>query len=1224
MAKGNKGGAGLHQSLFIEAERQRHPRLFIRRMLEEEALRAPWDDKSDQAQAWKKLKSWADLAEQGHLDQKETALDAEFLEKVFGGALGYRSVTEDPESYHRERNFTVPGAGTADGALGKFSSGQAQSPLAIIELKGAGTDLDHDKFNGRTPVQQLWDYLNQLPQCPWGILSNYVTIRLYHREAPQRAYEEFLVQEFRDRNRFCQFYYLFEREGLLGNLLRRSRALELLKRTQERQREVGPELYEDYSTQRLALIEHLVTEHRMTEGEAIRIAQKIIDRIVFVAFCEDRHLLPEKSIELAYSQLPRFYQVTNPRWQNFKALFGWLDQGNPEQDLPGYDGGLFANDPPVDGLELDDKWTHFFYRVGRYDFRDEVNVDVLGHLFEQSVTELEKLRIVGLFGKQAGGDGGPAMPKSAQRKRFGIYYTPPDFTRLIVDRTLGDLIRERVEPAGTPAERIAALRKITVCDPACGSGAFLIAAYDALEAVYFEWLRQMRAEGDEEAEQLLSDVPEWILKDNLHGVDLSQEAVEITQLALWLRSARKGRTLADLSRNIVCGNSLVSDLTAHPEAMDWRKTFPSVFPHRDAIRPPTGDRIRAPTVREGSPHKSRAAPIERRPLPDGRGSDQDCGFDVVIGNPPWERMKVQGREFFSLAAPEIASAVNAADRRKLIAKVEEARPELWTRYQTARIAAAKNLEYVRQSGEFPLTGRGDVNTYMVFAELARKIVARAGRVGLLVPSGIATDDTTKDFFGDLIEKQALVALYDFENRDKVFPDVDGRFKFCVLLMNGTGRKTSEADFVFFARRMDDVADTKRHIPLTAKDFKLLNPNTRTCPIFRSRRDAQLTKGIYRRVPILIDKSRKKGGNPWGVKFKTMFHQTNDAELFKTGDELKKAGYRLHGNRWVHSNPSRANPEPSRARKQAGSERRPTDARARNPLPDGRGSEHSGRGSDQDRRGSVPGRRSHAADVYLPLYEAKMIQAFDHRAASVRLEKDNWMRQGQPEDTSLVEHQNPEFVVLPRFWTAADNVAEFVKESGWLLSYKDVTSATNQRTMISAMTPAVGLLNSAPYIETGDAIGPRLQCCLLANLNSFVYDFIARQKVGGVHLNFFIVEQLPTLPPEAYAEKCPWSPRQTLEKWMSDRVLKLTCTAEDMAPLAETAGLAERIHRWNEQERALLRAELDAAYFILFGIERDDVEYILSTFQGVRDENEAQGGEGFTRMAILECFDRFKK
>jgi len=156
------------------------------------------------------------------------------------------------------------------------------------------------------------------------------------------------------------------------------------------------------------------------------------------------------------------------------------------------------------------------------------------------------------------------------------------------------------------------------------------------------------------------------------------------------------------------------------------------------------------------------------------------------------------------------------------------------------------------------------------------------------------------------------------------------------------------------------------------------------------------------------------------------------------------------------------------------------------------------------------------------------------------------------------------------------------------------------------------------------LGNRRWSCLLANLNSFAYDFIARQKVGGLHLNFFIVEQLPTLPPDRYEEKCPWDKKATLEKWISDRVLKLTCTADDMRPLAEAAGFKEGVHKWDEAERAQLRAELDAAYFHLYGLDREEVHYVLDQFQGVVKEDAATGSPGPTRQAILEAFDAMRE
>jgi hypothetical protein len=617
-------------------------------------------------------------------------------------------------------------------------------------------------------------------------------------------------------------------------------------------------------------------------------------------------------------------------------------------------------------------------------------------------------------------------------------------------------------------------------------------------------------------------IPDMILADNLHGVDLSEQAVEITQLALWLRSARHGKTLADLSHNIVQGNSLVEPARVHPNGMDWKAMLPAVFGRGDA-----------------------------------------SGFDCVIGNPPWERMKVQEREFFSLSAPAIANAVNAATRRKLIAELETSNPTLFASYRSAQDAADGLLTYVRRCGRYPLTGKGDVNTYSVFAELARSLVAPTGRVGVLVPSGIATDHTTKEFFAELTQAQALIGFYDFENKAPVFPDVHRSFKFCVLLFGGQETKTGAAKFVFFARAMGDLKEKDRQITLSAKDIKLLNPNTRTCPVFRSRRDAELTKAIYRRVPILIDELREEGGNPWRVKFVTMFHQTNDAELFHTAEQMNKKGFRLEGNSWVKGK-----------------------------------------------------------QTLFPLYEAKMIQAYDHRAASVVTDAANWFRQGQTEETSLVSHQNPEFLVQPRWWGEARVIEKTLGTiPPALLAFKNVTSPTNRRTMIASFIPSVGVINSAPLIRFDDTVGVRLQSCLLANLNSIVLDYIARNKIGNVNLNFFLIAQLAIFPPDRYSASCPWNKRQTLEKWISDRVLKLTCTANDMRPFAEAAELDPPVYKWRADERAQLKADLDAAFFHLYGIDREDVEYILGTFSGLSEEVTSGSELMETPGSILEAYER---
>ena len=640
------------------------------------------------------------MEEAGHLVRKETAVDADFLRDVFGDALGYKSAMQKPEEYNLERNFPVPGIGTADGALGIFQPGSTTPPVAVIELKAAETDLDRDKFNGRTAVQQCWDYLNAIPACPWGIVSNFVSIRLYHRNKTQLVFQEFLLRDLRKLEVFRQFYCLFEYGGLLSaSPGQQPRALALLERTESRQREVGDQLYDAYSTNRHRLIEHLHYQRGKTLEEAIGIAQKILDRIIFVAFCEDRGLLPEKCIETAYTSLPPFSKVTNPRWRNFLDLFQAIDRGHEGIVEKGYNGGLFRHDPDVDDLQLDDTWTDFFQTIGKYDFRDEVNVNVLGHLFEKSVGELERLRVGGLFSNGNGPrkkEQEPKMPKSAERKRFGIYYTPPELTGFIVQNAVLTLIESRFEElrrkhnlsekateSEEPSAAVAAywhdclqsLRDLKICDPACGSGAFLIQAYDVLEERYTEIIHNVATHEGPKAELRLDEIPDMILNGNLYGVDLSQQAVEITQLALWIRSAQKGKTLADLSHNIVWGNSLVSDAAIQAQGFDWKEKFPEVF---------------------------------NRPL---------AGFDCVIGNPPWERLKLQEREFFAFSRPEIAGAVSAAKRRELIAELEEKSPELFGQYMAAKQAADETLAHVRSSGRFPLTGRGDVNTYILFAEL---------------------------------------------------------------------------------------------------------------------------------------------------------------------------------------------------------------------------------------------------------------------------------------------------------------------------------------------------------------------------------------------------------------------------------------------------------------------------------------------------------------------------
>lgn len=381
-------------------ENRRSKRLFLPKLLRGD-LRNQQVFKNDAYKnAYEIICKWADIDVKGNLQsRKETTLEGEFITEVFGKALGYKVFSENEETWEIEQKYSIPG-GEVDAAIGLFNHKQKKPPSAVIELKGPKVNVDRDRSNGRTAVQQCWDYLYALPDCQWGIVCNYVSFRLYNRNQTQRAYERFTLQELSKEETFRQFYYIFQKDGLLPTLLRKPRADILLEKSLHQEKEVGENLYRYYHENRIELIRYLTAKPHNKELEiAIHITQKLLDRIIFIAFCEDRQLLPSNSLKKAFNEVSPFSRVTNPRWQNFLDLFHSIDKGNEQADITAFNGGLFRNDPEVDELEIDDERTNFFKNIGTYDFRDEVNVEVLGHLFERSVNDIERIRYGGLFGE---------------------------------------------------------------------------------------------------------------------------------------------------------------------------------------------------------------------------------------------------------------------------------------------------------------------------------------------------------------------------------------------------------------------------------------------------------------------------------------------------------------------------------------------------------------------------------------------------------------------------------------------------------------------------------------------------------------------------------------------------------------------------------------------------------------------------------------------------------
>ncbi|HZO71022.1 MAG TPA: hypothetical protein VFB60_02400 [Ktedonobacteraceae bacterium] len=545
------------------------------------------------------------------------------------------------------------------------------------------------------------------------------------------------------------------------------------------------------------------------------------------------------------------------------------------------------------------------------------------------------------------------------------------------------------------------------------------------------------------------------------------------------------------------------------------------------------------------------------------------GFDVILSNPPWDRIKIQEEEWFATVRPDIANAPNAAQRRKMIAELigdnpEKRDPLLYAAFKDDQRQASGESHLVRNSRRYPLCGRGDINIYAIFAELMHTCIKPTGRVGCIVQSGIATDDTTKFFFQDVTETQTLVSLYSFENEEFLFPAVHHATKFCLLTLSGRAKCQKAADFVFFARKTSDLEDESRHFSLSVSDVALLNPNTHTCPIFRSKHDMLLTKKIYERVPVLI----KEGSpeiNPWYIKFSRMFDMANDSHLFLTHEQLKSEGWELEGNVFCK---------------------------------DGK--------------------------VCLPLYEGKMISHFDHRFGTYEGQTQAQANQGKLPELTEEQHVNSSTLPLPQYWVHEAHFKDFLRQGRKaLLVFRDTARSTDIRTAIFCVTPIVACGHKLPIILLNPEYNREITY-FAGCVSSFVFDYVTRQKVGGASLGLFILKQLPVLPLELYTSKCQWDDKNLIGDWIFLRALELTYTAWDLEPFAKDCGYDGPPFCWNEERRFLLRCELDAAYFHLYGVARDDVDYIMETFRVWKEKEEKQCGEYRTKRVILEIYDEMQQ
>lgn len=597
-----------------------HPRIIKR--ITENKLEVPQDHA-------RILSGWGDSINDFSIFKiKETALRSDFIHKILAGVLGYDTVSSKGTTYSLAEEYPL-GSGSVDVAFGTFDKADKAKDkvLAPFELKGAKTkDLDAIMpGRNKSPVQQAWEYGMDAKGAKWVLVTNYTELRLYAIGYGRKSYESFDFAKISDPEHYTRFVTLLAKDNLLGG-----HTFNLLKESEQVDKDITKDLYDDYKALRARLIKTIGDENPGKDPlDVIRHTQTILDRILFIAFAEDKKLLPENTLQKAYETKNPYNP--QPVWENFRGLFHAINKGNKELEIPGYNGGLFADDEELDSLKISDELCEGFKKIGEYDFDSDVSVNILGHIFEQSISDLEELKAHAENVEEVN-------KKQSKRKKDGIYYTPASVTRYIVEQAVGGWLNDRKKELGvnslpeiteeefdihridiksknftqkitqefkTKRQQVAkkvnrhiefweayekALSNITVLDPACGSGAFLNEVFDFLKAEGEAVNGELANLKNEQISLFRWDT--HILANNIYGVDLNSESIEITKLSLWLKTANRQEKLTYLEDNIKVGNSLIDDSgIAGSLAFNWNEKFSDIM--------------------------------------------QEGGFDVVVGNPPW-------------------------------------------------------------------------------------------------------------------------------------------------------------------------------------------------------------------------------------------------------------------------------------------------------------------------------------------------------------------------------------------------------------------------------------------------------------------------------------------------------------------------------------------------------------------------------------------------------------
>ncbi|MDE2957126.1 MAG: Eco57I restriction-modification methylase domain-containing protein [Bacteroidota bacterium] len=1197
--------------------------------------------------------------------------------------------------------------------------------LALLEAKRWQRPLDRRSGSPGediTPSSQMLHYLRRVDdvtngRLQWGILTNGARWRLYHTRAVSVADDYFDVNlhgllsslgddsasDFTERSHWLKVFVLlfglvsFIRDPASGQAFHERGIQESLFYQERVSANLSQVVFGEVFPGLARAVAAEAPEAPLSDLRDTTLI--LLYRLLFVLYAEDRGLLPvhdpryddyalrdrvrvdvgrRKDIDDVFSSTQALY------WCQFSELCGALFSGDASIGLPPYNGGLFAMErtPLLNAIRIaDDVFADVVDKLSfevspgeprRYINYRDLGVRQLGSIYER-LLERDLVRMNGTL---------QVRLSSYARKDTGSYYTPDKLVSLVIDETLAPLIQTRMEAfakAGSPEDLVrldpaSQLLQLKVCDPAMGSGHFLVRLVDQLadhiiaamtesRTMHDDYCSPVAAQIDTIRAQLeanartygwnlnsaqLEDrqiVRRLVLKRCVYGVDKNPMAVELAKVSLWLHTVTVGAPLTFLDHHLKCGDSLfgawvgptmaaakahrqlftgdslsqaaaaaeeMQDLEAvadteiaetNRSALIYANIAKMTAPlaaflsllhgiqwlsgsdkERDRVTRAVldgtlGDPVELAQGRVDSATKEdervellalahQAVSIGHRerflhwqvafPGVWSHWHERELrgGFHAIIGNPPWDRIEVQDKEWFGSRASSVTEAKHSAERKRRIARLEAAGDPLIGEFRLARARAAAASRVAKSCGDYPLLSGGSRNLYALFVERALTLLRPDGIAGLLVPSGIVSDKTAAAFFNRITAENRLCTVYDFlNNHREFFAAVHARFKFCVFVVRKTQAHTP-ARFAFYLSSVDELDDPARSYSLAGATIARVNPNTGTAPVFRNRRDADLTAGIYERLPVMVNRSSRKVRKAWPLQYRCMYQMSADSHAFRTRAELesKEDAWPIGDNRYENK-----------------------------------------------------------AGIWVPLYEGKMVQAFDHRAADIVVNPDNLFRPGQQHPITASEKQDPTRLAKPRYWVLDDD-RRWGHACHWAIAFKDVTAATNIRTMIAAIIPRAAAGHTLPLLslDGGQSDPASVACRIVANLDAIVFDFVARQKVHGNHLSKYIVEQLPVVPLDIY-DRVGFG-GVSAGSLVRTIVRELIYTAHDLGVFARDLKLVDASgeicppYGYKEDRRIRLRAKLDAVYFHLYGLTtRRDVRYIYSTFPILEREETAKYG-----------------